>query len=641
MTTQALTAQELFAENERKDQLRLLTCGSVDDGKSTLIGRLLYDSKTLYEDHLASLKKDSVHRGSAGEEIDYALLLDGLKAEREQGITIDVAYRYFSTPRRNFIIADTPGHEQYTRNMATGASTADLGVILIDARMGILPQTKRHSFIASLMGIRHIVVAVNKMDLMDYSEAVYNEIKAEYSNFVARLDIHDVHFIPLSALKGDNVVEPSANMPWFHGSPILEYLENVHVASDRNLIDLRFPVQYVVRPDLNYRGFAGTVGSGVIRRGDEVMALPSGRRSRVKSIDTFDGEVDEAFPPMSVCVALEDEIDISRGDMLVHVNNVPRIGRTFEAMVVWMHDAPLQVGTQFMVKHTTNTVLATVSAIRYRVNVNTLHREDAEELELNEIGRVVLRLHRPLAYDPYAMNQATGSFIMIGRINNATVAAGTILEREPNELVVDEDMRREGKSTNVHEHRSGIGLEERLARLEQKPAAVWMTGLPKAGKSTIAYALERRLFDMGYMVNVVDGENMRLGISNDLGFSADDRSENIRRAIHLTDLCNQLGMMTIAAFVSPYEADRTRAREVLGDRFLEVFVDAPLEVCRERDSDDLYARAETGEISNFSGVSAPYEPPETPDLVLKTTEMDVDTCVEAIVQALRERGLLG
>ncbi len=640
MTTQALTVRELFAQNEKKDQLRLLTCGSVDDGKSTLIGRLLYDSKTLYEDHLASLKKDSVHRGSAGDEIDYSLLLDGLKAEREQGITIDVAYRYFSTPRRNFIVADTPGHEQYTRNMATGASTADLGVILIDARTGVLAQTKRHSFIASLMGIKHIVVAINKMDLVDYSEDVYNQIREEYSNFTAKLDIHDVHFIPLSALKGDNVVERSENMPWFQGSPILEYLENVHVASDRNLIDLRYPVQYVIRPDLNYRGFAGTVASGVIRKGDEIMALPGGRRSRVKTIDTFDGEVEEAFPPMSVCVALEDEIDVSRGDMLVHVNNVPRISRTIEAMLVWMNDEPLKPGTQFTIKHTTNSVLATVSSIRYKVDVNTLHREDTDELHLNEIGRVVVRLHRPLAFDPYAINQGTGAFILIGRINNATMAAGAILEREPNELAVDEDERREGRSTNVHEHKSGVGLDERVERLNQKPVALWMTGLPKSGKSSIAYALERRLFDQGYLVNVVDGENMRLGISSDLGFSANDRSENIRRAMHLAHLCNQLGMITISAFVTPYERDRQRAKELLGDSFVEVFVDAPLEVCRERDADGLYEKAKSGEIENFSGVSAPYEPPKNPDLTLKTAETELAACVDAVIEKLREKQLI-
>ncbi len=636
-----ITAKELFRQNERKDLVRLVTAGSVDDGKSTLIGRLLFDSKTLYEDHIAALKNDSAMQGSAGGEIDYALLLDGLKAEREQGITIDVAYRYFSTPHRNFIIADTPGHEQYTRNTVTGASNADVGLFLVDARNGVIRQTKRHSFIASLLGIKHIILAVNKMDLVDYSREAFERICTDYEDFAERLDIPEIHFIPISALNGDNVVERSERMQWFRGISLIEYLETVHVSGDRNLIDMRFPVQYVIRPDLNYRGYAGTLASGVIRTGDQVLALPSGRRTRVESITTFDGEIDEAFPPMSVAVSLEDEIDLSRGDMLAHVNNVPRNGNVLETMMVWMNDEPLRAGAVYRIKHLTRTLNAEVAAIRYRVDVNTLHSEAADTLRLNDIGRVVLRLHAPVQYDPYDKNRSTGAFILIDRMNNATLAGGMILDRRVSELAVDPALQRKSADTLVHPHRSLVDGEERRERTGQKPVTVWLTGLPASGKSTVAFALERKLFDMGLLPYVLDGENLRLGLSKDLSFTANDRAENIRRAAAVARISNEAGLIAIAALVSPYREGREEARESIGgEKFLEVFVNTPLEVCEKRDDDGLYRRARSGELENFSGISAPYEEPTDPDIVIDTERMSVDDCVLKIVHALQEKGYI-
>ena len=639
---QTSTVAELFAENERKDLLRLLTAGSVDDGKSTLIGRLLFDSKTVYEDTLSSLKKDSERSGSRSGDIDYALLLDGLKAEREQGITIDVAYRYFSTPKRKFIIADSPGHEQYTRNMVTGGSTADMAVLLIDAQHGVLPQTKRHSFITSLLGIKHIVIAINKMDAVDYKEEVFEKIKSDYSDFAAKLDIQDIEFIPISAYEGDNVVEESENMPWYQGPTMLNHLENVHVASDKNLIDLRFPVQYVLRPTSDFRGYSGTVASGIIREGEEVMVLPSGRRTHVKSIVSYDGSLKEAYPPMAVTVTLEDELDVSRGDMLVHVNNVPRVERRFDAMLVWMAEKPLKVNGSYVVKQTTNTASATIANLRYKIDVNTLHREDAEgHLDMNEIGRAAISLHAPLYFDPYMENQATGSFVLIDRITNDTVAAGMILKQEPNELVVEPEETSRPVSQDVHPRESQISLDDRLARMKQKPATVWLTGLPKSGKSTVAYALEKRLFDMGYYVHVLDGENMRLSVSSDLGFSGNDRAENIRRGAEVARLCNDIGLITIAAFVSPYSAGREHARESVGeDRFKEVYLDTPMDVCEQRDNENLYKRAKEGEIQAFSGVTAPYEPPQDADLQLSPAEMDVEEEVEKIVELLRQEQVI-
>ncbi len=629
-----------LAQHERKELLRLLTCGSVDDGKSTLIGRLLYDSKMIYEDQLAAIKKDSARHGTTDLDFDPALLTDGLKAEREQGITIDVAYRYFSTAKRKFIIADTPGHEQFTRNMVTGASTCDLAIILIDARQGILTQTRRHSFIAALLGIKHIVVAVNKMDLVEFDQAVFERIQREYTDLAARLEIDDVRFIPMSALLGDNVVDPGSNMPWYRGSTLMHILENVHIASDRNLIDLRFPVQYVNRPNLDFRGYCGTVASGIVRRDDEVLVLPSRKRSRVRDIVTHEGSRDEAFAPQSVTLTLADEIDIARGDMLVHPGNMPRVESRFDAMIVWMTEEPLPVGKQYVIKHTTRTAFGVASAIRYRIDVNSLHRQPTDVLGLNEIGRCELTLNQPVAWDPYAKNRATGAFIVIDRITNVTVGAGMILDRSTADEREDH-WDTEPASDRLRHEPSQVTVDERCARYKQQPATLLLTGLTGAGKTTLAHALERRLFDLGYSCAVLDGQRLRSGISRDLGFNPQERAENLRRGAEIARLLNDNGQICICAFVAPNDEARTRARDVIGaERFLLVHVDAPLEVCRERDPDGFYAAADAGELANIPGVSFPYEPPAEPALVLRTDERSVDECVDQLLTLLAERAIL-
>ncbi len=551
-----------LARHQRKELLRFLTCGSVDDGKSTLIGRLLHDTKMIYEDQLAAVKRDSEKVGTTGAgEIDLALLTDGLKAEREQGITINVAYRYFSTDRRKFIIADTPGHEQYTRNMATGASTCQLAIILIDARHGVQTQTRRHSYIVSLLGIRHVVVAINKMDLVGFSQDVFERIKDDYTGFVAKLGLPDITFIPMSALKGDNVASKSDTMPWYTGPALLDRLETVHIASDRNLTDLRFPVQYVLRPNLDFRGFAGTIASGIIRKGDEVMALPSGKRSRVKSIVTYDGELDEAFAPQAVTVTLTDEVDVSRGDMLVRPDNPPHVSSQIEAMVVWMAEQPLVPGKAYTLKQTTRQVSAEVAAFRYGVDVNTLEHRTIARLGLNEVGNVQLSLTQPLACDPYRTNAATGAFILIDRLTNNTVGAGMILEA---------GVTRQAEAVaTVKARESLITPAEREQRFDQVPVTVLLVGLTGCGKSRIAYALERRLWDEGRAVMVLYGQNMRHGLNRDLGFTADDRSENLRRSAEVAKLMNDAGVITVAAFVAPHEAIREKAKQLIGrDRVL-------------------------------------------------------------------------
>ncbi len=629
-----------LTQHERKELLRFITCGSVDDGKSTLIGRLFYESKMIYEDQLAAIRKDTSRYGTTGEDVDLALFTDGLEDERQQGITIDVAYRYFSTDRRKFIIADTPGHEQYTRNMATGASTADLAIILVDARHGVLAQTKRHSFIVSLLGIKHIVVAINKMDIVGYDQAVFEKIKADYVDFASRLELPDVHFMPISALKGDNVVTNSPNMPWYSGSPLMTLLETVYIGSDRNLEDFRFPVQLVLRPNLDYRGFAGTIASGIIRRGDEVVSLPSRKKSRVKSIVTFDGELDEAFAPQSVTLTLEDEIDSSRGDMLVRPGNVPKVDHRFEAMIVWMAEEALVPGRQYLFKQTSKVVPGAVSTLRYRVDINTLHSQPAPTLALNEIGRCTVTLTSPIAHDTYRRNRTTGGFIMIDRLTNATVAAGMIIDREAEDGATDH-WDDSASAEHLHAEQSGVTAAEREARFGQKPATVLLTGLTGAGKSTLARAVERKLFDMGRSVVVLDGQNMRLGISKDLGFTASDRSENLRRSVEVARLFNDAGMLCIAAFVAPDDSVRRKAADrVGGDRFLVVHLSAPVDVCRTRDTEGHYRLADQGELANFPGVSAPYEPPADPDLVLPTHEWPVARCVDAVVKLLESRGMI-
>jgi bifunctional enzyme CysN/CysC len=627
-------------QHERKQLLRFITCGSVDDGKSTLIGRLLYDSKMIYEDQLAQLEADSKVVGTTGGNFDPALLTDGLKAEREQGITIDVAYRYFSTPKRKFIIADTPGHEQYTRNMATGASTADLAVVLIDARQGVLTQTRRHSFIVSLLGIRHVIVAVNKMDLVDFSEQRYNEICDEYRSFATRLDLPDLHFIPISALDGDNLVDPSERSPWYTGSTLMNFLETVYIGSDRNLQDFRMPVQYVNRPDLNFRGFCGTIASGIVRRDDEIMVLPSRQKSKIKEIVTFDGNLEEAFAPQAVTVTLEDEIDASRGDMIVRPGNLPRSRDQIDAMLVWMSADGMVPGKTYLFKHTTQTLPGTIDTLKYRVDVNTLHRNPAPQLELNEIGRVSISLSGPIYFDAYRRNRGTGAFIVVDRITNATVAAGMILDKSGDAAVKsvwDDGVAEATGESDV----SAVSSDERAARFGQKPATVLLTGLTGSGKSAIGHAVERKLFDQGRAVAMIDGEAVRRGLSRDLGYAAEDRSENLRRSAHLAQTLNNAGLICIASFVAPSEDVRQKVGKLIGaERFLVVHISTPVDVCRQRDTKGQYAKADQGELRNFPGVTAPYETPASPDLEIDASDRSIDQCADAVIELLRSKGMM-
>ena len=636
----ATDIEAYLKQHESKQLLRFITCGSVDDGKSTLIGRLLYDSKMIYEDQLMQLEADSKVVGTTGGNFDPALLTDGLKAEREQGITIDVAYRYFSTAKRKFIIADTPGHEQYTRNMATGASTADLAVILIDARHGVLTQTRRHSFIVSLLGIRHVVVAVNKMDLVDFSEDRFNEICDEYRAFAARLDLPDLHFIPISALNGDNVVDRSELSPWYTGSTLMSFLESVYIGSDRNLQDFRMPVQYVNRPNLDFRGFCGTISSGIIRKGEEIMVLPSRQRSRVKEIVTFDGSVEEAFTPLSVTVTLEDEIDASRGDMMVRPGNLPQSGERIEAMLVWMNPDAMVPGKTYLFKHTSQTIPGSIDTLKYRVDVNTLHRSPAPQLELNEIGRVSISLTAPIHFDAYRKNRNSGAFIVVDRITNATVAAGMILDQSSDNSAKsvwdDEDL-----NANEQGDLSAVSSEERAARFGQKAATVLLTGLTASGKTVIGHAVERKLFEQGRAVAMIDGDSVRRGLSRDLGYSQEDRSENLRRSGHLAHSLNDAGLICLASFVAPVEDVRQKVAKLIGkERFLVVHVATPVDVCRTRDEKGQYDKADSGEYGSFPGVSADYEIPVDPDLVVNAADSSLDECADAVIALLRDRGVI-
>lgn len=615
MTThlQGLDIQAFLDQDQNKDLLRFLTAGSVDDGKSTLIGRLLFDSKKIYEDQLSALERDSKREGHAGDDIDYALLTDGLKAEREQGITIDVAYRYFSTSRRKFIIADTPGHEQYTRNMVTGASTANLAIILVDATRGVITQTKRHTFLVYLLGIRHVVLAVNKMDLVNYSQDLFESICSDYRNFVAQLGIPDIHFIPLSALKGENVVEPSAMMPWYHGKSVLEHLETVYVSSDRNFTDFRYPVQYVLRPDNDFRGFSARVASGIIRAGDPVMVLPSRKTSRVKSVLTYEGEKDYAFPPQSVTLVLEDEIDISRGDMIVHPDNLPRMERHFEAMLVWMDEKPMDLNTQFYIKHTSHSTKARIDQIAYKVDVNTLQRSSIERFQLNDIGRVVITTTKPLFFDPYQNNRQTGSFILIDPVTHNTCAVGMIIDKLDSHMlpsrITDTDRQK------IAVGKSLVAEEERVSRYNQKGITIWISGLHGSGKNELAFALERNLFLNGATVVCLDGSSLRAGLNRELDYSPADRAEQLRRVAHICRLLNDQGIITICSFISPYEGLRQQVAEIIGkERFTLVYMDAPLEYCREN-KPELYEMAENGLTWNLPGVDLPFEKPESADFV--------------------------
>lgn len=619
--------------------LRLVTTGSVDDGKSTLLGRMLYETDAIHEDQYESIRKTSLRRGQL--EVDLSLLFDGLAAEREQAITIDVAYRYFSTEKRKFIIADTPGHEQYTRNMVTGASTADLAIILLDARKGVLTQSKRHGFLVSLLQIPHMIVAVNKMDLVEYSEEVYRSIVAEYTAFSQKLGIHDVVFIPVSALKGDNVVARSANMPWYEGLTLLHYLENVHIAADRNLIDFRFPVQCVIRPNLDFRGFAGRIVSGTIRPGEEVVVLPSGNAAEVESIVTYDGELKEAFAGQSVVLTLNREIDVSRGDMIVRRNNLPLAGRSFEATLCWLDDSPMKLGATYLLKHTTRSVNAFVSRIVYKIDVNTLHRDKADTFHLNEIGRVEIRASQAIFCDPYRVNRGTGGFILVDPLTNNTVAAGMIRGAAQDVAGVIGQLggERAQRRTSPDTIWTGwnIAREVRENRQGHRAAVLWLTGYSGSGKSTIARALEKRLFDERYQTMLLDGDNVRQGLCGDLGFSDPDRTENIRRVGEVARLFFENGAIVIATFISPLATQRAFVRSLIPEgRFFEIYVRCSLDVCKRRDPRGLYRRAEAGEIKDFTGVSSPYQEPERPDIVLDTDLMTVEECVEIVIHKLRE-----
>lgn len=616
-----------LAQHERKELLRFLTCGNVDDGKSTLIGRLLHDSKMIYEDHLEAITKDSKKVGTTGDDIDLALLVDGLQAEREQGITIDVAYRYFSTAKRKFIIADTPGHEQYTRNMATGASTCDLAIILIDARYGVQTQTRRHSFIASLLGIKHIVVAVNKMDLKDFDQGVFEQIKADYLAFAEKINLRPttLAFVPMSALKGDNVVNRSERSPWYTGQSLMEILETVEVSGDRNFDDLRFPVQYVNRPNLNFRGFAGTLASGIVRKGDEVMALPSGKTSKVKSIVTFEGELEHAGPGQAITLTLEDEIDVSRGDMLVHADNLPQVTDSFEAMLVWMGEEPMLPGKKYDFKRATSYVPGSIPSIAHRVDVNTLEQGAASELKLNEIGRVRIALDAPIALDGYEYNRTTGAFIVIDRLTNGTVGAGMI--------IADPVAHGSGQ----HGRLAHVSTEERASRFGQQPATVLFSGLSGAGKSTLAYAVERKLFDMGRAVYVLDGQNLRHDLNKGLPQDRAGRAENWRRAAHVARQFNEAGLIALAAFVAPDAEGREQAKALIGnERLVTVYVQASPQICAERDPQGLYAAGG----DNIPGESFPYDVPLDADLVIDTQAQSVEEGVKAVLDLLRSRGAI-
>lgn len=615
-------------QHEQKELMRFITCGSVDDGKSTLIGRLLYDSKMIYEDQLQKIQKDSATHGTTGGDFDPALLTDGLKAEREQGITIDVAYRYFSTAKRKFIIADTPGHVQYTRNMATGASTADLAIILIDARHGVMEQTRRHSFIVSLLGIKHILVAVNKMDLVDFSQERFDEIRAEYRDFATRLDIPDLHFIPISALNGDNLVDRSEHSDWYSGPTLMEFLENVYIGSDRNFEDFRFPVQYVNRPNLDFRGFCGTVASGVIRKGDEIMVMPSRKTSRIKDIVTFEGSIEEAYPPLSVTLTLEDEVDVSRGDMIVRPGNTPYLEQRLDAMVVWMAEQPMVPGKNYLIKLGTKTTTGQVQTLRYQVDVNSLQRKDSPTLELNQIGRCVIQLTEAVAFDDYRRNRGTGSFIIVDRISNNTVAAGMIHPRRTGEDRHDHWDDPAAETLQVEQ--GELTAEQREARYGQKPVTVLITGRPGAGKTSAGFGLEKKLFEEGRVVTFIDGQKMRAGISRDLGFSAEDRSENLRRVAEVAKLMNDSGLICLAAMVAPEEAIRMKAAELVGkDRFVVVHLTAGEDICRERDSEGHYDD-DRPELN--------YEEPAAADLTIDTEKNDANEVVRQVYQLLVQRG---
>jgi bifunctional enzyme CysN/CysC len=630
MANAPLTADDnvidYLAAHERKGLMRFITCGSVDDGKSTLIGRLLYDSKLLYDDQLAALESDTKKHGTQGEKIDFALLVDGLAAEREQGITIDVAYRFFSTEKRKFIVADTPGHEQYTRNMATGASTADLAIILIDARRGVLTQTRRHSYIASLLGIRHVVVAVNKMDLVDYSEKTFREIESAYRAFAEPLGFQSTAIMPLSALDGDNIVTKSQHTPWYKGAALMPYLETVNLTTADESQPLRMPVQWVNRPDLDFRGFAGTIASGTVRPGDEIVVLPSAKRSRVARIVTMDGDLDKASADMAVTLTLEDEIDISRGDIICAGKAPAEQTDQFAAHLLWMAEEKLFPGRQYLLKTANRIVPATITALKHKVNVNTLEHMSGKTLELNEVGFCNFNLSQQIAFDPYTNNRRTGSFIVIDKRTNATVGAG----------MIDFSLRR---AQNVHWQDLDISKTARANAKHQRPCVLWFTGLSGSGKSTVANLVEKRLHDLGRHTYTLDGDNVRHGLNKDLGFTDADRVENIRRVAESAKPMADAGLIVCVSFISPFQSERRMARELLEDgEFIEVYISTPLEVCEQRDVKGLYAKARRGEIKNFTGIDSAYEAPQHAEIDIDTSDVSAADAADAIVAHLQEKG---
>ena len=613
---------------ENKSFLRFITCGSVDDGKSTLIGRLLYDSKLIYEDQLASIEKDSKKSGTQGGQMDLALLVDGLAAEREQGITIDVAYRFFSTDKRKFIVADTPGHEQYTRNMATGASTADVAILLIDSRYGVQVQTRRHAFIASLLGIKNVVVAVNKMDLNDFSQEVFNNIEVDFRDFAKDLGFNEIMCIPMSALDGDNVTTKSERTKWYKGPSLLQYLEDVDVEENSLEAPFRLPVQWVNRPNLDFRGFSGTLASGTVKVGDDITVVPSGKSSKVKSIVTYDGEIQQAREDMAITLTLEDEIDISRGDIICHKANETVSADQVQAHILWMDESELYPGRQYILKTGNKSVPASVTSLKHQIDVNDLSESSAKTLGLNQIGVCNLSLGAPIAFDSYKDNRNTGNFILIDRQTNATVGLG----------MIDFALRR---SNNVVWQDMTVDRQARSEIKNQKPVLLWFTGLSGSGKSTIASLVEKRLLDIGRHTYTLDGDNIRHGLNRDLGFTKADRIENLRRIGDISALFVDAGLITLAAFISPYAQERLTIRNKSAEgEFVEIFVNTPLEVCEERDVKGLYARARRGEIKNFTGIDSEYQEPQSPEIEIKTTEMTPEDAAEMVVKYLEDNGYL-